>query len=279
MSALRIGEVSPENIEGAIALQLAPGQERFVAPVALSLAEAYVTPTAWPRVVLDGEQVVGFVMGNFDPDNEISAFRAGIWRLNVAATAQRRGVGRFAVEAVEAEARLRGVTRMTVMWEAGEGGPDGFYRRLGFEPTGEELFGEIVGAKEVRARSDAPALPPDAPAPEADSVTRVTVQDAVLEHPVAVARIESRRITIRPGVAAGLHVHNGPVVGSVESGSAIYQLEGEAERVLQPGDVFFEPQGARVARFDAGPSGVTFLGHFPVEAGQQATIEFPEQKG
>ena len=35
-----------------------------------------------------GEQVVGFVMANFDPDNELEAFRCGIWRLNVAADAQ-----------------------------------------------------------------------------------------------------------------------------------------------------------------------------------------------
>lgn len=52
-------------------MTLKPGQERFVAPVVLSVAEAYVNPTSWPRVVLDGDQVVGFIMGNFDPENEI----------------------------------------------------------------------------------------------------------------------------------------------------------------------------------------------------------------
>lgn len=39
----------------------------FVAPVAQSLAEAYVHPDiAWPRLVCDGERVVGFVMAFFD---------------------------------------------------------------------------------------------------------------------------------------------------------------------------------------------------------------------
>jgi hypothetical protein len=51
-----------------------------------------------PRLILDEDRVVGFVMGNFDPDNEISAFRAGIWRLNIAADEQGQGYGRFAVE-------------------------------------------------------------------------------------------------------------------------------------------------------------------------------------
>jgi len=116
-----------------------------VAPVVYSLAEAYVTPTAWPRAVLDGDEVVGFVMANFDPDNEIDAFRAGVWRLNVAEAAKGRGVGRFAVEQVADEARTRGVDAITVLWEPGDDGPEGFYLKLGFEPTGEVLFGERVG--------------------------------------------------------------------------------------------------------------------------------------
>lgn len=32
------------------------------------------------------------------------------------------------------------------MWKAGEQGPEGLYRRMGFEPTGEEFLGQIVGA-------------------------------------------------------------------------------------------------------------------------------------
>jgi diamine N-acetyltransferase len=119
-----------------------------VAPVIQSIAEAYVTPTAWPRLVVDGDRVVGFVMANFDPDNDLDEFRCGIWRLNVAADAQGKGVGRFAVDAVAEEARRRGRSRLTVLWEKGEGGPENFYRKLGFVPTGE-LFGETVGTKDL----------------------------------------------------------------------------------------------------------------------------------
>ena len=146
---LRLAELDSDTLLAAVRMPLKPGQERFVAPVVNSVAEAYVTPTAWPRVILDGDEVVGFVMGNFDPDNELEAFRAGIWRLNVSADAQGKGVGRFAVDAIAAEARRRGAERITVLWEPGDEGPEGFYLSVGFEPTGEELFGEIVGAKAV----------------------------------------------------------------------------------------------------------------------------------
>lgn len=148
MGELTLAELTADNLPGAVKLTLKPGQEKFVAPVVQSIAEAYVTPTAWPRVVLDGDDVVGFVMANFDPDNELAEFRCGIWRLNVAGDAQGRGVGRFAVDAVADEARRRGRSQLTVLWEKGDGGPEGFYRTLGFVPTGE-LFGEVVGTKEL----------------------------------------------------------------------------------------------------------------------------------
>ena len=110
------------------------------------------------------------------------------------------------------------------------------------------------------------------------TVTREVLQDVVLAEPVTVVRIETRRITIPPGLAAGVHVHNGPVVGTIERGSALYQLEGGELRVLGPGDAFFEPAGARVTRFDGGPEGVTFVASFPLAAGQDATIDFPENE-
>lgn len=146
---LRLVELDADNLPAVVSFPLKPGQDKYVAPVVNSIAEAYVTPTAWPRVIVDSDEVVGFIMGNFDPNNELEAFRAGIWRLNVAAHAQGRGVGRFAVDALAEEARRRGVSRITVLWERGDGGPEGFYLRVGFEPTGEELFGEIVGAKQL----------------------------------------------------------------------------------------------------------------------------------
>jgi diamine N-acetyltransferase len=150
MTDLRLAELTPDTLPAAVGLTLKPEQDKFVAPVLESVAEAYVTPTAWPRVVLDGDRVVGFVMANFDPDNELEAFRCGVWRLNVAADAQGRGVGRFAVDAVAAEARRRGQSRISVLWEKGAEGPEGFYLRLGFVPTGE-LFGEVVGVKDIAA--------------------------------------------------------------------------------------------------------------------------------
>src|ERR1700709_10887 len=109
MAELRLEELSARNIVAANTLTLKPGQEQFVAPVSHSIAEAYVNPsTAWPRVVLDGDEVVGFIMGNFDPDSPHDEIRGCIWGMNVAATAQTRLFMPSAVRALAEEARSSG---------------------------------------------------------------------------------------------------------------------------------------------------------------------------
>ncbi len=146
--SLRLEPVTPDNVQDACALKVAPWQEKLVAPVAVSLAEAYAQPNiAWPRLVYADDQLVGFVMGGFDPNCPIDFFRCGIWRLNVAAGHQRTGCGRFAVEQLCAEARHRGRNRVTVLWVPHPDGPEQFYLRLGFTPTGQTFHGQTVAER------------------------------------------------------------------------------------------------------------------------------------
>ncbi len=106
-------------------------------------------------------------------------------------------------------------------------------------------------------------------------VVRSVLLDQPLPAPQNLHRVEVRRITIAPGYASGLHVHNSPVFGSIESGSAVYQVECRPPVVLGPGAVFYEPKNARIARFDAQEHGVTFLAYFLLDAGQSPEIGFP----
>ncbi len=145
-SGLRIEKVTRANVRAACGLELRPGQEDLVAPVAWSLAEAYASPEiAWPRLVYDGDELVGFLMAAFAAGHENELLHAYLWRLNISGNAQRRGYGRFAVGAVAAEATRRGERRLTVSWSDEPHGPEGFYLRLGFRPTGEVIGDEIVG--------------------------------------------------------------------------------------------------------------------------------------
>jgi len=116
----------------------------------------------------------------------------------------------------------------------------------------------------------------DSPTP-AQPIVRDVVLDVNLPDALPTERVQIRRIQILPGHPAGLHVHNGPVVGSVLEGSVIFEVEGEARSVLKPGDVFYEPEGARIAHFDAGADGAIFLAYFLLRAGQEPALEFPDQ--
>ncbi|MGC4803890.1 GNAT family N-acetyltransferase [Micromonospora sp. DT233] len=145
---MRLAKITPENYEAALALSVRPDQADLVEPVVTSLAEAYVFgDRAWPRLICADDRPVGFVMAFLDipwgddPDD----LRSGLWRLNIAADAQGNGYGRFAVAAVCAEIRARGGTRAHVTWEPRAGGPEGFYLKLGFRPTGEQSGGQTVG--------------------------------------------------------------------------------------------------------------------------------------
>ncbi|MEV6248933.1 GNAT family N-acetyltransferase [Streptomyces sp. NPDC051742] len=150
----RLEKVTPANVDAALALRVHPHQERNVSPVVRSLAEAYAFgEVAWPRLILDGDRLVGFLMAFLDiPWNEEkdpTDRRSGLWRLNIAADAQGEGYGRFAVEAVRDELRRRGTPLLYVTWEPGEDGPGEFYRRLGFRTTGEVSGGQTVGVLDV----------------------------------------------------------------------------------------------------------------------------------
>ncbi|WP_410588350.1 GNAT family N-acetyltransferase [Amycolatopsis sp. lyj-23] len=146
MTTLTVEKITPDNVAAACQLAVQPHQKKFVAPVAVSLAEAYTQPDiAWPRVVAADGEPVAFVMARFDPAASLDFFRCGIWRLNVGACVQGRGYGRFAVEAVLDEARRRGEKIATVLWLPGDDGPERFYLKLGFRPTGQSHHGEVVG--------------------------------------------------------------------------------------------------------------------------------------
>ncbi|MGY4644269.1 cupin domain-containing protein [Cellulomonas sp. URHB0016] len=105
-----------------------------------------------------------------------------------------------------------------------------------------------------------------------EPVTRTTLADHVVAGDTRLEHVEVRRIVMAPSVAAGPHVHNGPVFGVVESGSVDFQVEdGEVVR-LEAGDVFYEPADTVVSKFDATEQGVTFLGWFPLPAAAHPEI-------
>ena len=145
MSELRLEELSAATIVAVNSMSLKPGQEQFIAPVSYGTAATVANPrTTWQRVVLDRNEVVGFISANFEPDEPQEYFRSVLWRINVDADDQGRGIGRFAIDGLLEEARERGLDHVDVIYESGPEGPEPFFSRVGFTPVGETEFGETV---------------------------------------------------------------------------------------------------------------------------------------
>ena len=121
-------------------------QERFVAPVARSYAEALLpdpdpsrgTVVARMRAIRADGRLVGFMMLAEPTPTEPDPF---LWRLLVDRWHQGRGIGTSALGCLVDELRANGHRRLLVGWNPGRGGPERFYLRLGFVPTGEIIDG------------------------------------------------------------------------------------------------------------------------------------------
>jgi GNAT superfamily N-acetyltransferase len=137
---------------------VAPAQERFVGTVAGALADAREYPEAnpWFRAVYADDEPVGFVLLSWDvppqPPRIIGPWF--LWKLLIDERQQGRGLGRATVLGVADVVRANGARELLTSCVPGLEGPEGFYLRLGFVPTGElDDIGETILALDLRPQS------------------------------------------------------------------------------------------------------------------------------
>ena len=145
---VRLVEITDENRAAACALRVHPAQERFVSSVTRSLADAVEHPEAepWYRAVYEGDEPVGFVMlsWNVPPGRPGVIGPYYLWRLLIGAGHQGRGLGTAILDTVVELVRADGATELLTSHHPAEDGPGPFYRKYGFEPTGDVDHGEPV---------------------------------------------------------------------------------------------------------------------------------------
>ena len=141
MSEVTLREITKDTVRVIIKLGVAADQTNFVAPNAVSIAEAYFEPKAWFRAIYADEEPVGFIM-LFDDADKPEYY---LWRLMVAADHQAEGYGRRAVELLIDYVRTRpNATELLTSYVPDEKGPMRFYQKLGFTETGEIDDGEVT---------------------------------------------------------------------------------------------------------------------------------------
>ena len=132
--------VDDDNVQAVIDLSVADDQSDFVAPNVKSLAQAFATTKVWVRAVYAEDVPVGFVMLSDDDEKP----RYYLWRFMIDAKHQRQGIGREAMGLVHEYVRSRpGGDRIYLSYVPEDGGPEEFYKSLGYEDTGIEHDGEL----------------------------------------------------------------------------------------------------------------------------------------
>lgn len=152
-SIISLREVTVDTVREICRLKPTPFQERFVAPNALSIAQAYFQKEAWFRAIAADDTLVGFVMledwTRFPDERAAHLYRdeqyVALWRFLIDGRWQGLGYGRQALQLVIDHVRTHcKVPQMLLSYVPGEGSPEPLYRSFGFEPTGDMDGDEII---------------------------------------------------------------------------------------------------------------------------------------
>jgi len=140
-SKVTLREINEETVRTICDLSVRDDQKKFVAPNAVSIAQAYFSKHAWFRAIYADETPVGFLMLEDQPAKP----EYYLWRFMIDARYQGMAFGRRAMELLirHVETRPDASELLTSVHQA-EGGPQGFYERLGFRLTGEYEEGEAI---------------------------------------------------------------------------------------------------------------------------------------
>jgi diamine N-acetyltransferase len=139
-------EITADTVRAVCDLVAEPAG--FVAPNAVSLAQALFHPEAWYRAIYAGDVPVGFVMledtSQLTPPSPVT--EVGLWRFMIDRKHKGNGYGRAALRLVIDDVRRRHPTlrELSTSCVPGPGTPRPFYESLGFVFRGEVDDGEEV---------------------------------------------------------------------------------------------------------------------------------------
>ncbi len=96
------------------------------------------------------------------------------------------------------------------------------------------------------------------------------LQAGVNQH---VSAFQVQEVTMPAGQRAPGHLHPSPVVGYVIKGRVLFQIEGEAQKILNTGDAFYEPRNKRILHFDnlSSDAPLTFVAIYLKEGDEENT--------
>lgn len=150
-SEITLRDITAETVREICALTVRDSQVHFVAPNALSIAQAYFSKHAWFRTIYAHDVPVGFAMLHDEPEKP----EYFLWRFMIDHRYQGHGFGGKAIQLIIEHVRTRPrATALVTSVVQAEGGPQGFYERAGFRLTGELEDGEALMRLALASQSE-----------------------------------------------------------------------------------------------------------------------------
>jgi len=154
MADVSLRPVGRSDVLDVIGLQLADEQKGFVAPNAVSLAQAHYETGCYPMVIAADNGLVGFCSvidhtehAYLDDDDDPSA--AFVWRFMIDRRAQGNGFGSAARDRLANWARDRCLTSLVLTVRRENGAALAFFLGRGFERPGRTWDGEVELARTI----------------------------------------------------------------------------------------------------------------------------------
>ena len=146
---VELKEVTVDNFEDVIDLELDESQRDYLPDNTYSIAESKFFPSYQPRAIYSNGKVVGFLMYQSAVD-EGQPDEYEIFRFMVDRRYQRTGVGRKAMELALNEIKSNcNVKSITICYAPTNPVAKEFYGSFGFKEVGVNSDGEIVAEIEV----------------------------------------------------------------------------------------------------------------------------------
>lgn len=107
-----------------------------------------------------------------------------------------------------------------------------------------------------------------------DSIIRKPLLKVNFDHLQKIYKVDVREIDFKPLQATGLHSHPCPVISYIVTGDVLFQVDGQAPRIVHAGEVLYEPADKKILHFDnhSSTQSLTFIAYYLLNKNQDKLI-------
>jgi len=142
---VKLTEITRDNFDDVIELELEAAQEKNLPSNVYSIAESRLSPLFYPRAICLNDVVAGFLMYQFGEIGDFDENECTIWRFMIDRKHQNTGIGKvamsLALEEIKAHKRCGLVD---IYYDPQNIAAKKLYARYGFKEVGSRDDGDVI---------------------------------------------------------------------------------------------------------------------------------------